>query len=320
MSSYLCTFLFWLELSLGLLGILMIGHLTGGRWFRHCESILTAALPCMELLAVLFVPVLFSLHQIYPWAAGPEIGPETALRRDFFLNPSWFRVRAVCYWILWVVLARALRSSRSRSKLLNGVGLAVLVFSTSFAAMDWLMTLDPNWSSTGFGITFISSALIAGFCFLTIAVVGRTGRQAPMRDYGNLLLMSILFWIYVNFLQYLIIWSGNIPREINWYHARSSLPYAVLLALVIAFGLCLPFLTLLFKKAKENPTILVGIAGTLWFLRWLELMWLNFPGQSLDLPLAGITSLLIGLAIGIAWLKFFQIHQAPDSVNGGLGV
>lgn len=322
MSAYLCAFIFWLELSLSLMGILMIGRLTGGRWFNCAESVLQSALPGIEVLAVLFIPILFVLPHIYPWAGGMSVGHETPMREEFFLNPFWFRVRAFVYWTLWIGFARLLRSAEGRRPLWNGLGLLMMLFTCSFSAMDWIMTLDPKWSSTGFGVAFIASALISGFSFVVLSLVSRIGREAPMRDYGNLLLMSILFWIYVNFLEYLIIWSGQIPREMHWYRVRSLGSYGVILALGTSIGFLVPFFALLFRKVKQTPGLLIAIGGILWITRWFEAVWLVFPEQNADPFLATLTTFLISIVLGFVWLSLFhrRLRFYNSALSGGLRV
>jgi hypothetical protein len=303
--SYFCAFLFWLEVSLGLMGILMVGRLTGGKWFQQTESILKTSLPLVEIMAVFYIPIFFALSQIYSWDRLVPQDPHQ-IKYQFFLNPFWFRVRAFVYWVLWLSLARLLRSRHGHSPLLNGLGLVVLLFTVSFSGQDWIMSLDPSWTSTGFGVCFFASCMVAAFSFLFSQAILRKNAALPLRDFGNLLLMSTLFWAYVNFLQYLIIWSGQIPREMDWYRTRSVGIYADALIFIALVGFALPAFALLFRKLKESPEMLLTIAVTLGLARAVELFWLIFPVENFAAVFSLFGSALLLIGLGFCFSKRFS--------------
>lgn len=277
-QSYLFAWLFWLGLSLGALVVVMMQNLTGGWWGLAVRNLCFAAIMTLPLLVVLFVPLLFGLHDIYAWSNGIALG----IHKRAYLNVPFFIGRAGFYFAVLLVFAFALRRRVSEYPIaLSAGGLISYVLCMNFASTDWVMSLDPEWYSTVFVIVLMAGQFVAALSLTTalLCAFGDTHR-APAKafhDLGNMLLAFVIFWIYVSFSQLLIIWSGNLPKEISWYLPRSRGGWQWV-ALVLVLGeFLLPFFLLLSREAKRTPRRLAQICICILALNVVNNFWLVAP-------------------------------------------
>src|SRR5687767_8855518 len=279
--SYLFAFSFWAGISVGSLALLMLQHLTGGGWGLAIRRVLEAATQTLPLVVLLFIPIVLGAHSIYIWTHPEEMQKHVPLQvKAPYLTMPFFTVRAVICFAVWILLAYLLnrwsrlqdqtaeRKYTKNMRVLSGPGMVLLVFTVTFASIDWFMSLDPLWYSTIFGLIFVASWALSALAF-TIAVMACLVREEPMEgfvaqlhfhDLGKLLLALVMLWTYFSFSQYLIIWSGNLPEEIVWYLKRIPGLWG---ATVISIGLlhfAAPFLFLLSRSIKRNPRTLMMIA------------------------------------------------------------
>src|SRR5262249_55292658 len=239
--AYLVGFIFWIGITIGSLALLMLQHLTGGAWGLVIRRVLEASTRTLPLMLILFVPILFGLKQIYPWTSPAFMNQTLALQQKAsYLSPTFFLIRAVIYFGLWSAMALLLnwfslqqdrtaeKRFRKNMQFVSGPGLAFLIISITFAAIDWVMSLEPAWFSTIFGLIFVAAWSLSALSF-TIVVMNWLVKRPPMdtvaqpahfHDWGNLLLALVMLWTYFAFSQYLLIWSGNLPEETIWYVAR----------------------------------------------------------------------------------------------------
>ena len=242
MASYLAAYLFWLGIALGSLAIVMLHHLVGGFWGFLIRRPLEAAMMTLPLMGLLFLPLLLDLGSIYPWARPTAVAADAVLQhKQPYLNVSFFVVRAAIYFTLWIGLALLAQPGSSRQdqtedpaptrwrQTFAAPGLVLYFLSMTFAAIDWGMSLEPDWYSTIYGVMLmIGQGLSALAAMIVVASCLRgSGRcrtwRAPdaFHDVGNLMLAFTMLWAYMSFSQYLIIWSGNLTEEIPWYLYRS---------------------------------------------------------------------------------------------------
>ena len=246
--SYLVAFLNGFGLSVGCLGVLMVYHLTGGGWGVAIRRPLEAGAGVWPLVAVLFVPLLFGLPHLYPWIGQASVMAEEAVKhKRAYLNVPFFLVRAAVYFAAWLAIAFLLRRwslAQDRTgdpryavlmRKLSGGGLVLLGFTVSFASFDWVMSLDPKWFSTIYGMLFFAGQGLAAMA-LTIAVAYLLSRRTEyaaalkptvLNDLGNLALAFVMIWAYLAFSQLLIIWAGNLPAEISWYRGPSAIGISI---------------------------------------------------------------------------------------------
>jgi hypothetical protein len=276
-------------------------------------------------MTILFLPLLLGLARLYAWAR-PDAGTSELLQhQSLYLNLPFFLFRAVIYFATWSMLAQLLnRWSRAqdhsrdarhlvRLQHLSVIGVLVLAITVSFAAIDWLMALEPDWHSTAYPPIIGAGALLLGMAF-AILVVSRLQTSGPLRaiatprvfnDLGSLLLAFLMLWAYISYFQYLLIWSGNLSDEIPWYLARLDGSWAPVAVVVAGIGFVVPFWMLIFRGIKRAPRWLGVVAAVLIAARAVDELWLVAPafGQpALDLVLAYAA---LGVGLGGVWLAVF---------------
>jgi hypothetical protein len=296
--SWLFGWLFWVGVAVGCLGLAMLNHLTGGLWGLVPRRLHEAAARTVPALAVLFVPVLLGLPSLYPWASAETAAADEVIRKKaLYLNVPFFTLRAVLYFAVWALLAYSVsrlsrrqdagaeegRARRLRS--ISGVGLVALSGTTTFAAIDWGMSLNPHWFSTMYGVLFIVGWTLSALSF-TIVLVARLAGEAPLdralqpvtvHDLGKLLLAFTMLWGYVNFSQFLIIWSGNVSEETPFYLSRMQGGWGAVAVVLLVFHFALPFALLLSRPLKRSARALAGVAALMLVMQLVDLYWLIGP-------------------------------------------
>ncbi len=296
--SWLLAFLFWAGVAIGSLSLSFIHHQTGGLWGLIIRRLLEAATRTFPLLMLLFLPLLFGLPRLFPWAR-PEVLRDDALVRAkaLYLNVPFFVGRAAFYFLVWILLARALdalsrrldveydaRTAR-RQRFLAGAGLLLMGLTITFASIDWGMSLDPHWFSTVYGVKFMVGTALSALVFM-ILMVALVGGEAPfaqvvqreqVHDLGKLTFALVMLWAYIGFSQFLIIWSGNLPEEIPWYQRRLHGGWQYLALTLVLLHFALPFLVLLSRDVKRHLGLLAKIVGVIFFMRLVDLFWLVGP-------------------------------------------
>jgi hypothetical protein len=295
-SAYLVSFMDLLGLSLGCMAILMLYHLVGGKWGTVIRRILEAGAMTTPLMAILFLPILFNLPKLYAWAQPDQLAKnhELAELAHSYLNPSGIVLRAVIYFALWIGMSYLLThwsteqdtpeggaKSTLRFRALSAFGILLYAFSISFAAIDWVMSLEAPWISTIYGLIFVAGEGLAAFCFCVV-IESILSRHRPMseylepndvQDHGKFMITFTMLWAYFNFSQWLIIWSGNIPDEISWFLRRSHGGWGAVAAFLAFFGFGVPFAALLSRSLKRKVHSLVWLAAWVLIIRWLDLWW-----------------------------------------------
>jgi len=296
--SYLTALLFVTTIGVGSLAWLMLYHLTGAVWsvaLRRLLENLTRPLPWLVLL---FIPIAMNLGLLYPWADSSKVtaDPELA-RKTVWLNPIFFVVRMAVYLACWILLASILAQRSARQdrrddpasdramKSTSAGGMVVLGLTTSLAAFDWLMSLDPHWSSTIFGVYFWAGSLVSSLAALVLVALGmralgwlRTTITAEhLHDMGKLLFGFVIFWAYIAFSQYFLIWYANLPEETGWYVTRRSGTWNTMSWALVVGHFVVPFCVLLFRATKRNPYWLGFIAVWLLVFHYIDLYWLIMP-------------------------------------------
>jgi hypothetical protein len=294
LHSYLVAWLLWLGVAFGCFAVMVLHHLSRGAWGLMIRRVLEAAAKTIPLLGLLFIPVLLGLSSIYSWAR-PEnvVGNPMMEHKAAYLNAPFFIGRTVLYFALlgglaWLLGRQSLRQDRTgdaklfrRMQNISGPSLGLYVLVATFASVDWIMSLDPMWYSSLFGVYFVGGHGVSAFAFL-IPVALWLSQREPMskafqqkhfHDYGKLLLAFTMLWAYFALSQLLIIWSANLAEEVTWYLDRvyGGWKYlGILLALVHFF---MPFLLLLSRNLKRDARRLTWVAVLLLVMRWVDLYW-----------------------------------------------
>lgn len=328
LKSWLVAWLFWFSIALGSLALAMTHHLSRGAWGLMARRIWEAAFRTLPLVALLFLPLLLDLPALYVWAR-PEVvaGDEILQHKAGYLNVPFFVVRAVLYFAIWILLARLLarmsiRQDRAagqearlfdRMQRVSAGGVLIYVLTLSFAAIDWIMSLDPHWFSSIWGVYLLAGQGVAALAFL-ILVGNYLAQRDPLHgvlrpehfhDYGKLLFAFTMLWGYFAVSQYLIIWSGNLPEEITWFIERREGPWLAMSVLLVLMQFFIPFLLLLSRGLKRHSGRLAAVVLILLVARWLDLYWQVAPSVTHG-PL-GLTWVDAAALVGIGglWLGLF---------------
>ena len=333
--SYLVGYLFWLGIAVGSLALLMLQHLTGGGWGMVIRRTLEASTRTLPVMFVLFLPLLLATHSLYEWTHAEVIAehPVLAEKARLYLNTPFFAARAILIFAVWMVLAfflnrwsreqdlTASRQLAKKMRVLSGPGMVLFVLTVTFAAIDWVMSLDPEWSSTIFGLLFVAAWSLSALAF-SVAMLAWLSKREPMshvvaplhfHDLGKLLLALVMLWAYFSYSQFMIIWSGNLPEEISWYIPRTHGAWGGIALAVVILHFALPFLFLLSRRFKRDPNKLVLVAMWLLIMRYVDLLWVvvpNFSHEGFHLSWMDVVS---PIGFGGIWLGafFWQLGKRP---------
>lgn len=328
-QSYLQAYLFWIGISLGCLAVLMLHHLVGGWWGLPIRRPLEAGCRTLSLMAVLFVPILLWSRLLYSWARAEEVAADELLRhKSLYLNVPAFTGRAIVYFAIWISVAHVLnrwsgeqdrtgnRLIAKRFKDLSGPGLVLYGLTVTFSAVDWVMSLEPHWHSTIYGMVFVAGQGLEGTAFVIIVahLLTRWGALADMalsqrfHDLGNLTLTFLMLWAYTAFSQFLIVWAENLTDEIPWYLHRTIGGWQGMAVTLIVLQFGLPFVLLLSRGLKQRSQLLSLIAIVILFMRMVDLVWLVAPAFHPTGLFIHWLDLLTPIGMGGIWISIFVWH------------
>src|SRR6185436_13379805 len=283
-QSWLVAWLLWLSVALGCLGLAMLHQLSHGAWWLMIRRPLGAGARTLPWLVVLFLPVLAGIHDLFEWSHTEVVAANHLLQQKApYLNVPFFIGRAVFYFAVWIALAWLLTgwSRRQDETGVPAAGFLALALTGSFAAIDWLMSLDPHWQSSLFGLWFFAGLGLSALTF-SVVVANWLRQRAPMagvlrpqhfHDYGKLFFAFTMLWAYLSFSQFLLIWAGNLPEEIPFYLRRAHGGWGIVSAVLVLGHFVLPFLVLLSADVKRRGATLVKVAVWMIAMRWLDYFW-----------------------------------------------
>ena len=334
LQSYLMAYMLCLGVTLGCLALGMVHQLSGGAWGVVIRRPIGAAARVLPVMTLLFLPIAFGMNRLYGWTNADLVAHDEALQhKHLYLNTPFFLVRAAVYFLVWNALsyflnAWSLEQDRTaeprlarRMQRLSGGGLLAYGLTITFASFDWLMSLEPHWFSTIYGVLIVGGQGLSALAFLTAALVWLSRRPplnrivvpAHFHDLGNLMLAFVMLWAYFSFSQYLIIWSGNLPVEISWYLHRLQTGWRAVGLTLILFHFSAPFVVLLSRRAKREPDLLVKIAIGILIVRLIDLFWLIAPEFHQTGIRVSWLDVVLPLTLGSIWLACFirQLRGRP---------
>lgn len=327
---------------------LWLHDLSGGAWGLMLRPIWRRASAAMPAILLLTLPVIAAVWTLYPWS-DPAWRPESRVPafQALWLSPSFVTARLIVYAGIWQVLCRAPAHAADPPDARKGrsaLGLIVYGLSVGLAAVDLVQSLLPQWHSSGFGLIVVSMQMKCGFA-LSVAGAAASGRwrasaraaeTAPRgetaaaspaafpaqlgRDWGNMLLMYVMMWAYLAYVQFLIIWAENLPDEISWYVPRLQTRWAWLGISLAAVGFFIPLLLLLMRAMKQNRRCLGTLAIVISALGWLESIWIVLPSVPglggnawwmAPLTLASMAGLLWAAALPSPPRRTLKRHRSP---------
>lgn len=296
--SYLIGFLFWFNMAAGCLFWLMVQHLSGGAWGVMLRRVAEAGARTMPWIMLFFIPVIIGLKSghLFEWGGGNDLD-YVLKQKELYLNEPSFFIRLAIYIIVWVYLAYRLAGLSYkqdegidplltiRMKRNSAVGILLLFLTMTFASVDWVLSLEPHFFSTMIGPIIMAGQALGSMALIVVVMVILVSAgvmrnrltSGHVHDYGNFLLAGTMFWAYVNFSQFLIIWSANIAEEAPYYMRRMSGGWGWIGAFLIAFHFFFPFFLLLNRNLKKSLKTLVKVALFILFLRFVDLCFLVLP-------------------------------------------
>jgi hypothetical protein len=335
--SYLVAWLFCLGIALGCYAIALLHQLTRGAWGVMIRRPLGAATRTLPFLLVGFAPVALGLEELYSWARPEAAADPLIVEKAWYLNSSGFIIRGLIYFAIWIFFAWALnRLSRKQDEIrsdklflrmqaLAAPALLLYVLTATAGSVDWLMSLDPHWYSSLFGMMFVVGHGVAGFSFIILVALYLAQRE-PMsehllprhfHDYGKLLLAFVMLWTYMQLSQLIIVWSGNLPEEVTFYINRTAGGWKWLSIALVLGHFALPFALLLSRDLKRDARKLGRVAILLLVMRWFDIYWLAAPafshgeaGHGLHFHWLDLATLL---GLGGLWMALFlrQLASRP---------
>ncbi|MCK5076101.1 MAG: hypothetical protein KAR38_06975, partial [Calditrichia bacterium] len=328
--SYLVAWVFWVSLGLGALFFVMLNHLTGAVWgivLRRLTESVMMVLPYMFILAI---PIFIGMHELYNWSNAGIVAADPLLQKKaVYLNVPFFVIRTCIYFLVWFLIAKRLYKASisqdqnpgfdkiQKMRRTSGPGMVLFALTTSFAAFDWLMSLDPHWYSTIFGVYVFSGGLLGSLALFTLIgmyfkkkdVLAKTITIEHYHDLAKLILSFTIFWAYMAFSQYFLIWYANIPEETVWFLDRWKNSWKTVSILLIFGHFLLPFVSLIFFNTKRNRKIVVFFAFWMFFFHYVDMYWLIIPTlhhESAQVSWMDLTTFfgIGGIFIALFWKSF----------------
>jgi hypothetical protein len=322
-GSYLFGFVAWTMFTVGCLLMMLLVHATRSVWGYPMVRFFEAGAKCIPLAALLFIPIPFFLDKLFPWANQAMVATNHVLQyKTQYLNPTLFIARAVIYFIIFFAFTYIVTNYAKKEDQTGdekyfiartnwaAPGLVFVTLALTFGITDWVMSLDPYWFSTIFGlIVTVGCALgaMAACVFYLMTLVkwppfDKVLNVKQWRDMGNLTLTLVILWGYTSFSQLIITWSGNLPDEITYFVSRRVGGWSTLGAALVFLHFLLPFLLLLSSRLKRTAWLLGGTCIFILVMRFADIVWMVIPSLNRHMVLSDVGAFL---AMGGLWLMLF---------------
>jgi len=294
--GYHVSFCYFTSVALGALFFVFIHHLTSAGWSVVVRRFAEIIMSNLIVMAILFIPVILGAKEIFPWMT-PTPGDELLAKKQAYLNPNAFYLRCAAYFVLWGLIAtyflgRSVKQDRTADdRITLGLKKAAAPTAVLFAlsltlfSFDMLMSLDPHWFSTIFGVYYFSGAVLSAFCVLAI-VAHFTQQRGYLRavirpdhyhDLGKLVFAFMVFWTYIAFSQFMLIWYSNIPEETEWVLKRLTGEWRGLSLFLLVGHFMIPFAALISRVPKRRSGLLAIASVWILFMHWIDLFWIAAP-------------------------------------------
>lgn len=296
--SWLVSFTYFISIALGGLFFVLIQYATRAGWSISVRRLAENAMGTLPLFILPFIFVYIWRGSLFKWTDAAWVAQDHLMQSKlWWLTESRFLIRGVISFAVWTILAVLyLRWSTRQDQTgdekltrwanrLSGPAIILFSITVTFGALDWIMSLDPHWYSTIFGVYYFSGCFIAILSWMIIVATLLRGSgylkdvvtAEHFHDLGKLLFGFVVFWAYIGFSQYFLIWYGNIPEETAWYLHRTEGSWNTVAILLCVGHFALPFLFLMGKWAKRGQLFL--LLGAIWMMvmHWVDLHWMIMP-------------------------------------------
>ena len=295
--------MFMTSVGLGSLFLICIEYLGGAVWstpFRRIAEFFGSVLFLLPLIAI---PAYMNLHGLYHWS-HPEVAAtdEVIKVKSSYLNPVSFGIRTLIFYAIWIFFYAVIKRNSSKQDVtkdqkltsinikFSAIFMPIFAISITLSAIDWLMSLEPHWFSTMFGVYYFSGSVLAGLAIVTLVVVllqekgyfGSWMNDDHYYSFGALLFAFTNFWAYIGFSQFLLIWYANLPEETAWFMHRSEGSWLIISIALIFARFIVPYFALLSQPSKKNPKVLKFVSIWILCAHILDLYWIVMPVFSKD--------------------------------------
>ena len=332
--AYLTAFTFFTTIGLGGLFFILIHHITGAHWgtvMRRVAENLACTLPLMGLF---MIPLFFGMHDIFHWTHldDPHVAHDAILQwKAPYLNTPFFIIRSVIIFLVWTLLVMGLRrfslaqdagdeASLGKMRRLAAGGTVLFAITVTVFAFDWIMSLDPHWYSTMFGVYVFSGGFLGGLALLSLlaSLLRTRGAEGIIteehtHDFGKFLFAFTVWWAYIGGAQYFLIWYGNIPEETIWFLHRWEHGWKGVSLFLMFFHFLVPFIVLAFRAAKRVPVLIVSLASLILFMHYVDHFWMIMPtfnDHHFQVSWMHLTTVL-GMGGIFVWWIFKKMAGAP---------
>lgn len=332
--SYLTSFYFFTTISLGALFFVLLQHVSAAGWSVTVRRIPELIMSNIAPLSICFIPLLFGLHDLYHWTHLDAVQHDHLLAaKSPYLNVQFFYVRLFIYWGIWIFLTKAFymrsieqditgdQALTKKSRKQATYGIVLFGLTVTFSAFDWIMSLEPHWFSTIFGVYMFAGAMVSGLSVISLVamVLRKNGFLTKeitiehFHDLGKLIYGFNIFWAYIAFSQYFLIWYANIPEETFWFHLHFTGSWQWVAALLAIGHFGIPFIFFMSRHAKRNLKVHAIMAIWLCGMHFLDLYWVIMPTFLKTGASFGIGDL--ALLVGLGSLFFMWIFRRMKSVS-----
>ena len=328
-QAYLIGYMIITGITLVCLFFFMLHQLVGGRWGFVIQRLLEAAMSTFPVLAILFIPIVLGMDDLYHWTHEEVVANDPILQHKApYLNVSFFYIRAVIYFLIWIGISTLLikwsnamdesgdASLLDKTRDVCGPGMVVFALTTTFASFDWIMSTDPHWFSTLYGVIMIVDAGGATISFIIIMMaylrhhdpMAKLADSERFYDWGKLLLTMTLLWFYMMLSQFLIIWATNLPEENIWYLHRLQGGWEWVSIVLVLGRFIISFFLLLSIPRKRNPRRLTRVAVFILVMHLVDIFWHVAPNLQHNGFHVSIMDVVVPIGLGGIWL-FFVINR-----------
>jgi len=335
--SFLVAWSFWFTIAAGGLFFTMMHHLVGATWSVVLRRFSESAMLVVPWMILGFIVIVLGRHDLFHWTHADAMARDELLKwKEPYLNTGFFIIRGLVFFAVWTFLAFLLRKTslvqdkgpndklQKRFVKISAPGMILFAFTFTFASIDWLMSLEPHWFSTIYGVYIFSGAVVGQLCFVILTVLFLHRRQIlketigveHFHDLGRLLFAFMVFWGYMAFSQYFLIWYGNIPEETFWFLHRWQGSWKTVSLLLVMGNFVIPFFIMITWGAKRRPALLGMLAAWLLLMHYVDLYWLVMPNldqHGLHLTWIDLSCLLAvgGVFLIVFWRNFTTAPIVP---------
>jgi hypothetical protein len=334
--SYVVAFAFTSAIGLGSFFFVMVQYLSGSAWSVVMRRIMENIMITLPVGALLFVPLAFGLKDVYSWMNPVVAQGLVSPSKIEFLSQNAFTLRTFAYFTLWSIwiysiyhqstkqdTARSVKQTHIMSRW-SAPGLFLAIAVGTLASYDWLMSVQPKWYSTIFGLYFLSGGALAFFSVVTLVCLGfrragilkNTINTEHYHDLGKWLFAMTAFYTYIAFAQYLLIWYANLPEETIFYRRRAVGGWLFISLALPALRFFIPFFTLLCRPAKRNLTVIGLMAAYSLVMEYLDIYWVVMPvhypnGPQISWMDFATLAATVSICAFVFWGRFKRHKMAP---------